>query len=205
MNYNFTGSVTQRRINLGSAREITSSQLTQQAREERALRLEIRQKNIAATRIQSTYRGSRVIQEERQRLKDRFEHAVAGGNFIQATSIIALATRRQSTFDRLRRAGRSAVLTQSEAASLQSDDASLKSWAALALQQDDEHNGEQQVPALLHWYTNSMCWSLSASNTVIPHRRRSIFQELSAKCAEYYTVPSAIPTCFNTEGLSDIH
>lgn len=132
MNYNFTGAVTQRRINLGSAHEISSAELAQQAREERAIRSEIRQRHAAATKIQSASRGRRAHEVQRQALRQRFQE-LGGSDFEKATMIVSLATRRSAIFKRLERAGISARLSRAEIKALDEDDVLLKSWAAEAL------------------------------------------------------------------------
>lgn len=133
MNYNFTGAVTQRRINLGSAHEVSSAELAQQAREERALRLEIRQRHAAATAIQSAARGRKSSQLARQSLQQRLE-GVESEDFLKITMIVSLATRRHAIFKRLSKAGSKARLSPPEQRALTEDDVLLKEWATRAVQ-----------------------------------------------------------------------
>lgn len=132
MNYNFTGSVTERRINLGNAHEISSQQLAQQAREERAIRQEIRRQHASATKIQSLVRGRKVAQSQRQALEFLIQET---NDFEQVTKLVGLATRRRAIRQRKQRHQLSdATLTRSEEAALSSDDVLLRDWASQALQ-----------------------------------------------------------------------
>ncbi|UZJ57310.1 hypothetical protein CBS101457_006630 [Exobasidium rhododendri] len=144
MDYNFTGLLSQRRINLGSAHEISSAELAQQAREERALRLEIRQRHAAATVIQSTFRGRKSNQQERQVLRQRLQDTNSV-DFYKSTKIVGLATQRHAIAKRLKLAGPSARLSSSEQRAFTEDDVYLKEWAVRALQSSEQDS----IPNLL--------------------------------------------------------
>lgn len=133
MNYNFTGSVSERRINLGSAHEISSSQLAEQARQERAIRQEIRLRHAAATKIQSTVRGRKDAQNHRQAIYARLQ-SVEASNFEYATKLVSIATRRRAIMARLAKAPDRTTLTKSEEEAFQIDDVLLTEWALRALQ-----------------------------------------------------------------------
>jgi hypothetical protein len=142
MNYNFTGSITQRKINLGSAHEISSQQLAQQAREERAIRFEIRQRHAAATKIQSAVRGRKAAQSQRQHLRKRLQD-IGSIDFTQATSIVNLATQRHAIFTRLEKLGPRAILSKSEQEALAADHPFLVQWLWQAL--DISQNSSEYI------------------------------------------------------------
>lgn len=133
MSFNFTGSLTERRINLGSAHQVSSSQLAQQAREERAIRQEIRLRHAAATRIQSAVRGRRDVQNHRQAVYLRLQGHEAD-DFVQATRLVSIATRRTAITARLVKSSSTPIISKAEEAALKNDDVVLKAWAARALQ-----------------------------------------------------------------------
>jgi hypothetical protein len=134
MNYNFTGSVSERRINLGSTQEIpSSSQLAEQARQERAIRQEIRLRHAAATRIQSVYRGRKDSQTHRQALYARLQGQKAS-DFLYATKLVSIATKRRAIIARLARNPSVVTLTKAEEEAFSTDDVLLKEWASRALQ-----------------------------------------------------------------------
>jgi hypothetical protein len=133
MSFNFTGSLTERRINLGSAHQISSSQLAQQAREERALRQEIRLRHAAATKIQSTFRGRKDVQNQRQAVYLRLQGHEAD-DFVQATRLVSIATRRRAITAKIGKSASIPIVSKAEEAALNNDDVVLKAWAARALQ-----------------------------------------------------------------------
>lgn len=134
MNYNFTGSVSERRINLGSTQEIpSSSQLAEQARQERAIRQEIRLRHAAAAKIQSVYRGRKDTQHHRQALYARLQGQEAS-DFVYATKLVSIATKRRAIMARLARNPSIVTLTKAEEEAFTTDDVLLKEWASRALQ-----------------------------------------------------------------------
>lgn len=146
MNYNFTGSITERKINLGNAHEISSQQLAQQARQERAIRQEIRLRRACATKIQSFVRGRKVAQNQRLALEQLLQET---NDFIEVTKLVGMATRRRAIRKRMQRQQPSAAtLTRSEEVAFSSDDVLLKDWSNRALQ-PCHNSGECHYPPVL--------------------------------------------------------
>ena len=141
MNYNFTGAITQRKINLGSAHEISSAQLAQQAREDRAVRHEIRLRHAAATKIQSTVRGRYSAQAQRLALRQRLQEAESS-NFARRTALVSLATQRHAIVRRLEDAGRLGTLSKGEERVRNQDVEVLRQWALCALEPSEQVGGE---------------------------------------------------------------
>ncbi|MCO5565556.1 hypothetical protein L7F22_019230 [Adiantum nelumboides] len=142
MNYNFTGSLTQRNINLGSAHEISSAQLAQQARDSRALRQEIRARHIAATRIQSLFRGrksaSQVRASQRATATNLYQQLTATPSletFTQFTRWVATSTRRRVLYQNYLNSRREERISLSEAEkkALDADDEVLLQWAIVSV------------------------------------------------------------------------
>lgn len=155
MNYNFTGSVTERHINLGSAREISARQLAERARDERAVRHEIRRRHAAATRIQSVVRGRGAADRTRAHLHAAALQQLRGAgqasagetdaDFVSLTRLVAYAVRRPAIAHKARReadavgssnsnSSTSNLLSQAELRALAFDDEVLLAWAAHAVQ-----------------------------------------------------------------------
>lgn len=162
MNYNFTGSLTQRNINLGSAHEISSAQLAQQARDSRALRQEIRARHIAATNIQSLFRGRKSASQTRALHRtiatDLYRQLSATPSlehFIEYTRWVATATRRRVLYESYVKSRRGSLqhkpksLSQAEKEALDIDDEVLLQWAILSIKSASEGESSliQQIGA----------------------------------------------------------
>lgn len=147
MDFNFTGSLTQRNINLGSRSEVSSSQLAQHARDQRAARQELKRRQTAATRIQAAYRGSAAAGGVRGVVRRRAEELLAslddGGDakvegqerFEELSRLIAKATGRPRMVKQLvRGAASTRRATLRELQVLRDDDELLLPWARVAAQ-----------------------------------------------------------------------
>lgn len=139
MDFNFTGSLTQRNINLGSRSEVTSSQLAQHARDQRAARQELKRRQAAATRIQAAYRGSAAAGGVRDVVRRQAEASLGAlegegeHGFEQVSRLVARATSRPRMVKQLVRAAGGRRATVRELQVLSRDDELLLAWAKNAL------------------------------------------------------------------------
>ncbi|XP_026435029.1 E3 ubiquitin-protein ligase UPL6-like isoform X1 [Papaver somniferum] len=71
----FSGDSTRKRVDLGgrSSKETDRKKVLEQSRLERQRRQELKQKNASALKIQKCYRGRKVVEGERNRVRDEFK------------------------------------------------------------------------------------------------------------------------------------
>lgn len=177
MNFNFTGSISERHINLGSANEKSSSQVAQQARDQRAVRLEIRQRHAAATKIQSVVRGRTIGGN----IRSQYYNTLLGTthpeviDFITLTRLTAFVVKRPLLQQKYKLTT-NIRLSKAESDALDDDDRVLQAWASRAMEKKQilVQGRDVEVPVFIKYLSESADGGFCASlqyilQTVIFH------------------------------------